>query len=66
MANLLKWVRCEHGTAFVAITRAGTYRVHWLPDAHSWMYDGRPFEHFDMAKAAAQTEHDIKHRETDG
>lgn len=59
MADVLNWVRCENQTAFVAITGRKTYRVHWLPDAHAWIYDGRRFEHVDMAKGAAQTEHTL-------
>jgi beta-glucanase (GH16 family) len=41
---------------------ARTYAVHWVPDMHSWLFDGRLFEHVDLAKGAAQFEHDIRAR----
>lgn len=62
MGDQLTWVQCENDTAFVSITSRKTYRVKWLPDAHAWLYDGRPFEHVDMAKGAAQTEHMMESR----
>lgn len=58
MADQLIWIQCEYQTAFVSITPRKTYRVKWLPDSHAWIYDGRAFEHVDMAKGAAQFEYD--------
>lgn len=53
----LHWIRAEGETAFVAITAKKTYRVKWLSDIHAWIYNGKAFEHVDMAKGAAQTEY---------
>lgn len=59
MGDRLNWMQVEGVTAFIAMAGGKTYRVKWLPDAHMWLYDGRPFEHVDMAKGAAQTEYDL-------
>lgn len=57
MSDHLYWHQCGSGAAFFAITARKTYHVGWLPDAHAWVYDGRTFEHVDMARGAAETEH---------
>ena len=54
----LVWCQAENETAFVAITPGRTFRVKWLPDLHVWTFDGRAFEHHDMAKSAAQATYD--------
>ena len=59
MGKKLEWIQVEGVTAFIAMAGGKTYRVKWLPDAHMWFYDGRPFEHVSMAKSAAQTEYDL-------
>ena len=54
----LVWMNVEHETAFVALTALKTFKVQWMPDLHVWLYDGRAFEHYDMAKAAAQADYE--------
>lgn len=59
MGDQLNWTPVFSTISFVARSKGKTYTVTWMPDAHSWLYDGRSFENVDMAKGAAQAEYNL-------
>ena len=60
VAPSLDWIADVDAGAFVAITDRKTYVVKFAFTGRVWLYEGRPFEHVNMAMGAAEAEHRLE------